>query len=261
MNETAGRAHDLAACLAQQAGQQVPFGIGPFANDPPTLDSFCRAYAYVADRQVASQLVRGCGYTGPRWDGNFDNHRLACMGWGGTSGQNAGDISANEMNGRSQDLVACEVRGAGLSADQQAILNAHNFYRAKHCVPLMTWSSDLANGAQSWANGCKQNNDVFVHSGVPGENLHWSWPVGSEPAKAAVDDWYNEIHAYNFNNPGFSSATGHFTQVVWRGSTQLGCARATCKTSHGDTDYWVCRYSPPGNIQGQFPANIPAACK
>jgi uncharacterized protein YkwD len=148
-----------------------------------------------------------------------------------------------------------------LSADQQAILQDHDFYRAKHCVPMLTWSATLAAAAQSWANQCKQNGDVFVHSGVPGENLHWSWPAGSQPAKASVDEWYNEIQSYNFNNPGFSSATGHFTQVVWRSTTQLGCARATCKNDHGENDFWVCRYAPAGNFQGQFPANVPRPCK
>ena len=137
------------------------------------------------------------------------------------------------------------------------MLNAHNAYRAKHCVPAMTWSADLAAGAQAWANGCKMSGNVFVHSGVPGENLRWSYPPGSQGAASAVNSWYNEIGAYNFNNPGFSSATGHFTQVIWRNSTQLGCAKAVC----GNNDYWVCRYGPAGNITGQFPANVPQACK
>ncbi len=130
--------------------------------------------------------------------------------------------------------------GGGLSADAQALLNAHNGYRAKHCVPNLTWSADLAATAQAWASGCKMNGSAFVHSGVPGENSHWAYPPGSQAASAAVDSWYNEISAYNFNNPGFSSATGHFTQVIWRASTQLGCAKATC---------------------GKFPANVPPACK
>ena len=145
----------------------------------------------------------------------------------------------------------------GLFADAQALLNAHNGYRAKHCVPNLTWSADLAAAAQAWASGCKMNGSAFVHSGVPGENLHWAYPPGSQAASAAVDSWYNEIGAYNFNNPGFGSTTGHFTQVIWRASTQLGCAKATC----GNYDYWVCRYAPAGNVTGQFPANVPPACK
>jgi uncharacterized protein YkwD len=54
--------------------------------------------------------------------------------------------------------------GGGLSADAQAFLNSHNGYRAKHCVPPLTWSADLAAAAQAWANGCQMNGNVFVHS-------------------------------------------------------------------------------------------------
>ena len=64
--------------------------------------------------------------------------------------------------------------------------------------------------------------------------------------------WYDEIAKYDFAAPGFSQKTGHFTQVVWRNSKELGCAKASCSGK----DYWVCRYSPPGNIAGQFPENV-----
>ena len=62
----------------------------------------------------------------------------------------------------------------------------------------------------------------------------------------ATDMWYEEISnpGYNFNDPGFSNGTGHFTQVVWKGSTKLGCGIAGM--------YVCCRYSPPGNYMGQF---------
>jgi glioma pathogenesis-related protein 2 len=147
--------------------------------------------------------------------------------------------------------------GDGKPASKSALLNAHNNFRAKHCVPAMTWSDSLAASAQQWASGCKMNGGAFVHSGVPGENLRWSSPPGGQGDGAVTASWYNEIGNYNFNNPGFSPATGHFTQVVWAGSTQLGCAKAVC----GNFDYWVCRYSPAGNITGQFPANVKPLCK
>jgi hypothetical protein len=68
-----------------------------------------------------------------------------------------------------------------------------------------------------------------------------------------VDSWYGESTAYDFAAPGFSTKTGHFTQVVWRSSRELGCAKASC----GGLDFWVCRYSPAGNVAGAFPANVP----
>jgi hypothetical protein len=41
---------------------------------------------------------------------------------------------------------------------------------------------------------------------------------------------YKESQAYDFNAPGFSSATGHFTQVVWKASARLGCAVQVCSS-------------------------------
>ncbi|KIJ98325.1 hypothetical protein K443DRAFT_104102, partial [Laccaria amethystina LaAM-08-1] len=58
------------------------------------------------------------------------------------------------------------------------------------------------------------------------------------------------------NNPGFSPATGHFTQVVWKSTTQVACAMVNCGPGTifpQASTYTVCRYTPPGNIQGQFP--------
>ena len=57
---------------------------------------------------IASEQL--CGFTGPRWDPNFDNQRKLCVGWGDQGGRNAGEMSANETNGRTQDVIACEVR-------------------------------------------------------------------------------------------------------------------------------------------------------
>jgi uncharacterized protein YkwD len=142
-------------------------------------------------------------------------------------------------------------RSAVAQQDAQVLLDAHNADRAKHCVPPLTWSPVLAAGAQQWANRC-----VFAHSHASGlgENLAWGTNLS---AGEAVDLWYDEIDAYNYSVPGFSAETGHFTQVIWRDSTQLGCGRAVC----GREIFWVCRYAPPGNYLGRFPANVPPVCR
>ena len=51
---------------------------------------------------------------------------------------------------------------------------------------------------------------------------------------------------------------GHYTQLVWRNSTLLGCAYARCTSNSPfqgvpTWDFWVCDYSPPGNWVGQRP--------
>ena len=49
---------------------------------------------------------------------------------------------------------------------------------------------------------------------------------------------------------------GHFTQVVWNGSTKLGVGYAH-GTSRGMKCTWaVGRYAPPGNYGGQYVKNV-----
>jgi len=117
----------------------------------------------------------------------------------------------------------------------------------------LTWSSDAANKAQEWANNCQ-----FVHSGGTlgsfGENL--AAGTGDYTIPAAVKAWTDEASQYDPNNPQFS----HFTQVVWKATTQVGCAVATCggifPSSFGPAQFYVCEYSPPGNIEGEFGQNV-----
>ncbi len=70
----------------------------------------------------------------------------------------------------------------------------------------------------------------------------------------ATDAWYNEVKDYNFQAAGFSSATGHFTQVIWKSTTAFGVGLAL--TADGKSAYVVAQYSPPGNYLGQFGKNV-----
>ena len=65
--------------------------------------------------------------------------------------------------------------------------------------------------------------------------------------------WYDEVNLYNYNNPGFSSATGHFTQVVWKSTSDLGCGIAI---SRNGKIYGVSEYTKPGNYGNQYRANV-----
>jgi hypothetical protein len=59
-----------------------------------------------------------------------------------------------------------------------------------------------------------------------------------------VDAWYNEVNSYHFNKPGWSILAGHFTAMVWKDTTKIGCAvnkKCTWET-------FICQYSPPGNV-------------
>ena len=69
---------------------------------------------------------------------------------------------------------------------------------------------------------------------------------------------YDEYKYYNYSNPIFTSSAGHFTQLVWKDTTKLGCAR--CGGYSSLSNYWetyvVCNYKVRGNFAGQFTQNV-----
>jgi uncharacterized protein YkwD len=143
------------------------------------------------------------------------------------------------------------------TGDAEALVQAHNQVRAKHCAAPLTWSPRLAQIAKQWANTLRDKGCQFGHSGgSTGENLA-AGTSGTLDAAAVVKMWSDEAALYKFPDGGFSMKTGHFTQVVWRGTTQVGCGRSQCK----GMDIWVCEYDPPGNWEGQYRENVlPTTC-
>jgi hypothetical protein len=72
-----------------------------------------------------------------------------------------------------------------------------------------------------------------------------------------VDAWALERKSYNYKDPSFSEKTGHFTQVVWKATTSVGCGRKACNGT-GNVSGWyiVCEYYPPGNVIGEFGTEV-----
>ena len=70
-----------------------------------------------------------------------------------------------------------------------------------------------------------------------------------ENSSYASDIWYEEVSKYDYNKPGLSANTAHFTQVVWKDTEKIGCGVAGGK-------YVVCRYYPSGNYKGRFENNV-----
>merc|ERR1712172_439574 len=132
---------------------------------------------------------------------------------------------------------------------RQDSLAAHNSYRAKHGVAALKISAELNALAQEWAEKLIAEykfGDSLPHRGPggPGENIYTSIGMAAqEQAQGAVDNWYSEIKDYTYGKePSMGgSEIGHFTQVVWKGSTVVV----------------VANYSPPGNVRGQYAENVP----
>ncbi|KAI0097918.1 CAP domain-containing protein [Nemania sp. FL0031] len=128
-----------------------------------------------------------------------------------------------------------------------AILNSTNVYRAAHNASAITWNTTLESFASSYlASDAVGDDCTFAHSGGPyGENL----AIGYPNATASVEAWGDEGDKYNYNKPGFSEGTGHFTQLVWKNTSDVGCGRRLC----GERGwYLVCEYWPRGNVIGAF---------
>ena len=143
-----------------------------------------------------------------------------------------------------------------LETVRKNILENHNYHRKRHQVGSLVRSSDLESIAQSYSQTLASTGK-FAHSGnkyngdYMGENLYMSYGsiiTGTDASQM----WYDEKELYDFNNQGFSMDTGHFTQLVWKGSKQLGCG-ASC-SNYGC--YITCNYYPAGNYQGQFNSNV-----
>jgi uncharacterized protein YkwD len=163
-----------------------------------------------------------------------------------------------DEDGAAEPLVEpAAARRAASPGDATAWVDAHNRFRAKHCAAALTWSTKLAEVAQRWANALRDRGCQFGHSnGSYGENLAAGTSGTLDPG-SVVKMWYDEIAEYRFPDGGFSMKTGHFTQVVWRGTKQVGCGRSQCK----GMDIYVCEYAPPGNWEGQYRENVlPRGC-
>ena len=141
---------------------------------------------------------------------------------------------------------------------QQRVLVAHNLERLEVGVQPMQWNAALAADAQQWADHLAQSNR-FEHAPEnartpEGENL-WAGTKGYFSPEAMVSAWVREKRYFkpgtfpNNSTTGNVEDVGHFTQLAWRDSRQVGCAVAVS----GREDILVCRYAQAGNYIGEQP--------
>lgn len=147
---------------------------------------------------------------------------------------------------------------AGPAPDRfdEELLRAHNAYRARHFSPALQWSSKAAEAARRWAQhlACAGRLELGDDADeAMGQNSARKFG-GKLRGQETADLWYSEIQWYVFKNPGYSACTAHFTQMVWAGTTHMGCGRAI----KDGTTYVVANYLPPGNAVGreQYVQNV-----
>ncbi|KAJ8676388.1 hypothetical protein QAD02_012175 [Eretmocerus hayati] len=158
--------------------------------------------------------------------------------------------------------------------DKQVIIEEHN--RLRQLVALgqirgqpsakmmmeIVWDDELAAMAQNWANRCPEDHDHSRHVGrfSVGQNMARAWttkiptdPYESEPEwKRHIISWFNEYRYYRSGL--FSTATAHYTQVIWGNTVFVGCGFSYYYDPvRGYTKNYVCNYGPSGNIIGYHP--------
>lgn len=140
------------------------------------------------------------------------------------------------------------------ASQSREFLTAHNLVRLHLREPPLKWDRRLTRYARRFASqrivDCK-----MVHSFGPyGENIFWGGKDHWTP-RDIVRSWIREHRYYHLRtnecDPG--QMCGHYTQVIWRESARVGCAKVTC--NNGGM-YAICSYDPPGNYINESPFGI-----
>lgn len=171
------------------------------------------------------------------------------------------------------------LRSGGLTAyEKQTIVDAHN--RLRQSVALgqvssqppaanmmeMVWDDELAATAQRWADQCTPAHDRAAQREVGrfpvGQNLAATWTTrppseqaDSEPDfMKQINAWFDEVHIFGFKPINGGHGTGHYSQLVWGETSQVGCGYTFYyDPSRGYTKLYVCNYGPGGNVIGSNP--------
>jgi uncharacterized protein YkwD len=160
--------------------------------------------------------------------------------------------SKNSVNTNNNNVGNTQLQGTDFI---NTILKIHNNERAAVSVTPLVWSNTLATNAKSWAEHLANINTLQHSTGKGyGENLSFrsdSRGPSAISTASLVQGWVNEKNGYSvhpFQWPG-DKAQGHYTQMVWKTTTKIGCGTATS----GNSVYLACQYTPQGNIQGENP--------
>ncbi|XP_071384854.1 cysteine-rich venom protein-like [Centroberyx affinis] len=153
------------------------------------------------------------------------------------------------------------------SSDQSEIVNKHNALRrgvqpTASNMLKMSWNSQTAANAQRWANTCSMKHSPAssreISSSGCGENLYMS--SYKNTWSNAIQSWYDEVKDWRYGVGSTNGGVvGHFTQLVWYRSNQVGCGMAYCPNSRYKY-FYVCQYCPPGNYQYTNPYKAGPSC-
>ena len=139
---------------------------------------------------------------------------------------------------------------------ERRVATLHNRERAAVGTPPLTWDARLAAAAAAYGPALARRGRL-AHSPPEtrpgqGENL-WMGTRGAYSLEEMIGSWAAEKRLFRPGNFPAVSASGewsdvaHYTQMIWRGTTRVGCA----VHRSARWDFLVCRYAPAGNVLGQ----------
>ena len=147
-----------------------------------------------------------------------------------------------------------------INSFRKEALKKHNEYRVKHKVPDLKLNENLNEMAQKYANHLLDSQskinfpfNIYNNDSNLGENIMIST---KKTAEEMCEIWYNESKNYDFNINKFQKGTGHFTQLIWKETKEVGFGFKI----DGDNFCGVAYYDPAGNVLGEFTKNV-CACK
>lgn len=153
---------------------------------------------------------------------------------------------------------------APASGYQGLVMHHHNIHRANHSASNLEWDAGLASTAQKIANLCVYAHNTDMDGGGYGQNIA-AGVDNSGIDRVITDMFYNgEVNyysgLYNQDSPDMSNFEhwGHFSQIVWKATTKVGCATQHCPGGLANTGsnvppyFTVCNYDSPGNIANQY---------
>jgi len=162
---------------------------------------------------------------------------------------------------------ACGVPSTMTDAQKQEVVKAHNDLRAQEPASNMmtlSWNEDLAARAQELVNTCNYEHGMQTDcsDNYIGQNLYLA-DGGSQgfPAldmTAASAFWYSERKDFDFGSKTCTTGEndcGHWSQVVWANTREVGCGTAQCPQMTGSAYtnalYIACNYRVGGNVANQ----------
>ncbi|CAL4137216.1 unnamed protein product, partial [Meganyctiphanes norvegica] len=140
---------------------------------------------------------------------------------------------------------------------QKRLVQYHNFFRSKvkpeaANMLALHWSKEAAEDAQRWADACQ----LLIHDSTHGREVEAYGPCGQNifvathqvPWFFAVKTWWLEKDNFTYGGKNDLFVIGHYTQMVWHSTHEVGCGLAYCPGAVRPFYNYVCNYCPMGDI-------------